>query len=390
MIIQTTRISRSGGVGHLARHLLDKTRENDAIEILAGDRSALFDAHTLASFKGCKYSVRHIAVSPEREMTPPQLSEFMRSINSEFCVGAERPRLIVRHVKKGRSHFHIAVAEVDPKTLRVLDCRNDYARLEDIARRYEEKHGETIQPTRADRHQRKSEGFSDVARKRAERVTPAFDRTKLKQAFGVSPEAFHSELGRQGLEISPGEKGPILINSSGAFVAAANRVVGRRRDEFSKFMEVYDYGRNYFRIPEVFGNRRTQDRETVASAVTTGDAGHPGQDSPVPGASEKHTGRTETTGRSLEALCRSTRSSATPLIRRLRPEQSFLRHLGTLDTDALLRRAEEMAAWVRLIFEPPAQRLTRKIQDLKRDRRPNVSAEVLQPLCAKYDLKRRI
>jgi len=64
-----------------------------------------FDAQALAKAKGCKYAVRHLSVSPEREMSPANLSEFLRSVDVEFNIGAERPRLVVRHVKKGRAHF---------------------------------------------------------------------------------------------------------------------------------------------------------------------------------------------------------------------------------------------------------------------------------------------
>jgi hypothetical protein len=39
MIVQTTRINRKGGVQYLATHLLDKSDENDRIEVLAGDIS---------------------------------------------------------------------------------------------------------------------------------------------------------------------------------------------------------------------------------------------------------------------------------------------------------------------------------------------------------------
>jgi len=52
MIIQTSRTSREGGVHRLACHLLDKLMENEAIEVLAGDRHSLFDAHALAKVKG--------------------------------------------------------------------------------------------------------------------------------------------------------------------------------------------------------------------------------------------------------------------------------------------------------------------------------------------------
>jgi hypothetical protein len=58
MIVQATRISRKGGIQYLARHLLDKSDENDRIEVLAGDRAALQDAQMLAEVKGCRYSIR--------------------------------------------------------------------------------------------------------------------------------------------------------------------------------------------------------------------------------------------------------------------------------------------------------------------------------------------
>ncbi|MBX5160570.1 relaxase/mobilization nuclease domain-containing protein [Rhizobium sp. NZLR8] len=388
MIVQTTRISRKGGIGYLAHHLLRKVHENERIEVLAGDRHALDDAQALASVKRCRYSVRHLSVSPEREMTPAQLTEFLQSVDAEFRIGADRPRLVVRHVKKGRSHFHIAIAEVDPTTLRVLDCRNDYARLEDLARRYEQEHHETIQPTRADRRQRKVEGFSDIARKRAERTTPKFDRTKLKQAFAASGKAFAHELARQGLRIENGDKGPILVMSSGTFVAAGYRAVGIRRGEFSKFMENHSHDGNNFRIsnPVVGGEEH---RTAPASPVAPGHSRWPGSHRPTGGPAEAHPGRSAQTGRGAEDRRGSARSSVTSIARRLRREQLFLHRLGKLDLDDLLRRALEMAAWMRSIFEPPAQRLTRRIQELKQQPKMIVPAEISTPSSATYDLRRR-
>lgn len=58
----------------------------------------------------------------------------------------------------------------------------------------------------------------------------------------------------------------------------------------------------------------------------------------------------------------------------------FLCRLGKLDLDDLLRRAEEMAAWMRSIFEPTAQRLNRKIQELKQERKTFVPAEMPTPV----------
>lgn len=237
MIVQSTRISRKGGVRYLVHHLLGKVHENEKIEVLAGDRHALDDAQALARLKGCRYSVRHLSISPQREMTPRQLSAFLRAIDTEFKVGLERPCLVVRHVKKGRSHFYMAVSEVDLITLRVLDCRRDFARLENLARCYEADNGEQVQPTRAERRTQRAEGFSDVARKRAERSAPKFDRTRLRQAARRGRAAFLREIDRQSLRTENGDKGAILVTTDGVFVAAACRAAGMKRGEFQSFLQ---------------------------------------------------------------------------------------------------------------------------------------------------------
>lgn len=390
MILQTTRISRKGGVRYLSHHLLGKFHENERIEVLAGDRHVLDDAQSLASLKGCRYSIRHLSVSPEREMTPAQLGEFLKSVDVEFRIGPDRPRLVVRHIKKGRSHFHIAIAEVDPATLRVLDCRNDYARLEELARRYEQRHDETIQPTRNERRRRRIEGCSDIARKRAERVCNEFDRTKLKQAFGVGGQAFAHELARQGLRITNGDKGPILVNTAGTFVAAANRAVGVRRGEFSKFMETLTHDGNHFRIDADADVGRAKHRDAFAPSSASGHTGRPGSYRPAPQPADAHSRRAESAGRGFEDRGRPARSSISPLTRRLRREEMFLHRIGNVDLDDLLRRAREMAAWIRTIFEPPAQRLTRRIQELKQEQNRIVSAEISTPLPATFTFQRRM
>jgi len=49
----------------------------------------------------------------------------------------------------------------------------------------------------------------------------------------------------------------------------------------------------------------------------------------------------------------------------LQSERLFIGYLGKFDLDDLLRRAEQLAAWIRTIFEPQVDRLTRQIQDHK-------------------------
>lgn len=392
MIIQSTRISRQGGVRYIARHLLDKTDVNERIEVLAGDRNALHDASALAKAKGCGYSLRHLSISPEREMTPRQLSEFLCALDAEFRIGPDRPRLIVRHLKDGRAHFHIAVAEVDPVTLRVLDCRNDYARLEDLARRYERDHGEHVQPARAERREQRIEGFSDIARKRAERHVPKFDRTKIKQAFAAGPDVFAREIRRQGLRIEDGDKGPILVNPSGTFVAAANRAAGVRQSEFLQFMERIENERligTQTPAPAATGLSSTQHHEASAAFEPAGDAGRAGPDCPTDGNPVIGARRAAAAGAGIQDAARQGRSPVPAIMRRRYCERYFLHRLGKLDLDDLLRRARELATWITSIFEPEAVRLSRRITEARQTRKSFPPADTKAQAPPTYDLRRR-
>lgn len=393
MIIQSTRISRAGGVLYLARHLLDKADENERIEILAGDRNTLHDAQALASAKNCRYSIRHLSVSPEREMTPTQLSAFLRSVDAEFHIGPDRPRLIVRHIKNGRSHFHLAVAEVDPGTLRVLDCKNDFRRLEDLARRYELDHGETVQPTRAERCRDQAEGFSDVARKRAERVAPNFDRTALRKSFAEGDVAFRAELHRQGLRIAEGEKGAILVSAdSGAFVSAACRATGVKRAEFQKFLKEESpnerHSRNPPRVSEHDHGNRAQHRTALAASRASGTARGTGQDRATHGNPELDTRRAAHASHGAEKPCRKGRSSAASIVRTR--EALFLHRLTKLDLADLLKRALELAASIMSMLAPERDRLAWRIAEAKRVQKTITPAEPIEEKSPGYDLTRRI
>lgn len=370
MIVQTTRIRRDGGVRYLSHHLLDKVVENERIDVLAGDRQALEDAQALASAKGCRYSVRHLSVSPERPMSPAQLSDFLRAIDAEFSIGGDRPRLVVRHVKGGRAHFHVAIAEVDPNTFRVLDCRNDFARLEAVARRHEANHGETVQPARADRRRRTTEGFSDVARKRAERENQDFDRTALKTAFATGREAFGTELDRQGLRVANGDKGHILVTAGGAFVASASRAVGVRRAEFQNFMKT-EFTHEQLIGTQIERPSHRLEHADVCSAPPASSlaTGNPGTARPArsdAGGSAPTSGHATAAGRRLEILRRTARPVGTSVGFQRRQEQLQLHRIAKVDLDDLLRRARELAAWMTSLFEPPTARLIRQIADVRK------------------------
>ncbi|MCV3765154.1 relaxase/mobilization nuclease domain-containing protein [Rhizobium sp. TRM95796] len=393
MIIQSTRIRREGGIAYLAHHLLDKLEENESIEVLAGDRNSLFDAHALADLKRCRYSLRHISISPEKEMSASDLSAFLRMVDAEFQIGPERPRLLVRHIKHSRSHFHVAVAEVDPVSFRVLDCRKDYARLEELARRYEADHGENVQPSRAERREARIEGFSDTARKRAERTSPGFNRTRLKSAFAIGTAAFRAELKAQGLRLANGEKGAILVTRDGVFVAAANRAAGVRRNEFQKIIEgEFDNERligNQKSAPKHAGDGRTQHSASPAVAHTARNTGRTRPGRATNGLAPSNSGRPAASSHRVEDRRRQARSPL-PAITGRRREDIMLACLNR-ELDELLRRAQELAEWIRWAFEPATSRLTRQIEEARRKRKsfPYSPAERAERPEPTYDYRRR-
>ncbi|MET3614755.1 hypothetical protein ABID16_003092 [Rhizobium aquaticum] len=397
MIVQSTRISRTGGVRYIERHLLDKPGDNDKIVVLVGDRVALHDALALANLKACKYALRHLSISPERPLDKADLSDFLKSIDAEFKIGPDRPRLLVMHEKKGRQHFHFAVAEVDPATMKVLSCRNDFARLEKLARHHEQIRDETVQPTRAERRSKKIEGFSDVARKRAERKVEAFDRTKLKMAFEQGVAAFFRELKLQDLTIAPGEKGFILVAPDGEFVAAANRAAGVRRAVFTSFMRETKNHENLDIDKPRPGRDAADDRSThkatAAAAGLVGDARGRRRDNGAFQAVGPHSRHARATDTRLEKHRWQTRAAIAPIGLDAKRRDFHLRrsleNLHKFDFQDLLRRALEMAQMIRSIFEPVLSRYARQIEHLQTSSGKIAPADAPASRSMRYDLKWR-
>lgn len=360
MIVQSTRIARKGGYQRLEKHLLDKLEDNERVQILSGDRGIFADAQALADAKKCKYAIRHLSISPERQMSPKQLAGFVRSIDAEFGIGLLRPRLVVLHQKDGRVHFHLAISEIDPATGRVLDSRHDYARLERLARAYEAANDERLQLSRRDRAVEKVEGFSARARQKAERLVGGFDRTRLKRASAKGASELQHELELQGLSVAPGEKGLILITRGGEFVAAAHRATGLKKNEFADFWEAYrnDTNREISNghvaghtpaSPRKHGSCRQWPRSNrQAELVTDFDPAAP-----------------NTADRSSPRSLRTHRAYYSPVAQRWAHRTLLQQSLTTVDLDELLRWAEELTVSLMKIIMGPRQLLSARIHEAR-------------------------
>lgn len=356
MIIQSTRIRRSSGYRYLEAHLLDKPHDNERIEILAGDRAAFADAQALADARKSRYAIRHLSISPEGAMSPGQLTEFVRAIATEFGIGDQRPRLVVLHQKDGRVHFHLAIAEIDPATGRVLDSRHDFARLERLAREYEAANCERIQMSRSDRALAKAEGLSSMARQRAERIAGSFDRTRLKQACTAGERQFRDELRGQGLLVAAGEKGLILVDGTGRFVAAAHRAAGMKKNDFKQFWERVQ---NDIDRPISDGPAPGHSWSAPAGRASTGTRTK--RCGPDHHTSILDPYRTSATDRSAPHSFRARWTYLSSVAFR-RAQRAILRKcLTKLDWDDLQRRAEEMAAAMTTLLLGPRDRLRAEI-----------------------------
>lgn len=360
MIVQSTRISRTGGSRLLERHLLDKYEENERVTVLAGDRGIFADAQALADAKGCKYSLRHLSISPDTTMSPSQLADFVRAVDAEFGIGVQRPRLVVLHQKHGRVHFHLAVAEVDPVTNRVLGSRHDYARLERLAREYEAANGERVQMSRAERVIEKVEGFSSSARHKAERISSAFDRTRLKFACANGATELQAELQRQGLSVTDGEKGFILVTSDGQFVAAAHRATGLRKNEFKT---IWGACHHEIKRPYVDGNATGHSSHSKDRSLDCRQP--PGRNRQAKFAAVVDHATPNPTDRALAQPLRTHRPYYSPLASRRAQRALLTRSLTDVDWDELLRWAEELTAALMRIVIAPRQLLSARIHQAR-------------------------
>jgi len=356
VIVQSTRINRCGGYRYIEAHLLDKPHDNERIEVLSGDRAVFADAQALADAKKCKFAIRHLSISPDSVMSPKQLTKFTRSIDAEFAIGDQRPRLVVLHQKGGRVHFHIAIAEVDPVTGRILDSRHDYARLERLAREYEVANNERVQVSRAQRAFEKIEGFSSIARQKAERIAESFDRTRLKIACADGSFQFEAELRRQGLEVAAGDKGFILVNRKGQFVAAAHRATGIKKNDFKEFWEANKHG---IERPHAYGNASGNSPSAQAGRHVHGiPTRRVGKDQRATILDPADSGAAN---RTVAQPHRARRAYVSALAYR-RTQRTLLRqNLARVDLDELLRRAEELAAAMMAILFGPRERLQARI-----------------------------
>lgn len=266
MIIQTKAIKASSGAGKTASHIFAGDK-NEKIERLEGGDFQMKDAMRQAENNKLKYGFHHIKISPREYITKEQLNETINKLSQEYKFNRDDVTL-VEHTKNradktaSNKHYHLIVPHYQADRRKALDTKNSYARNEKIARICEIEFGHELtqgQHNSAVFRQLMDEGKTPEAK----RVKPLIDRDRTHQAHTVNHQrtaekngidlpkekqaikalwkasdgmkAFKSSLQNQGYEIKAGQKAnTYIIEKNGLFVGSANRLIGMKKEEFTK------------------------------------------------------------------------------------------------------------------------------------------------------------
>ncbi|KAA8388018.1 hypothetical protein FKW31_02350 [Acetobacter sp. DmW_136] len=150
IIIKSTRIKTKSGPTNITRHLLDKVEDNEAIELIKGNRADMVDAFDSARHKAgkpSKYALRHWIINSTEKMTDQQFKRTLQALADEFAFNID-DAVVVRHTKEkdtddkdiSNQHYHITVPEI-LENGKVLSDKKNYQRHEKLSRTLENEFG---------------------------------------------------------------------------------------------------------------------------------------------------------------------------------------------------------------------------------------------------------
>jgi hypothetical protein len=271
--LKGTRV-RVGGGGNLVRHV-SSTADNEVVEVIEGDLDMVDRAERTAARYGRKYGVRHIAISPDQELSRDELAQMVDNIVSEFAGGTldGRELAIVAH-RKARAdgssvmHYHVMISETALDGS-VLDSSHMYARHEKLSRVAEVAFGHALTQGRHNRavaHALMEEGnvavaeairpltegppavanFSSKALAKSKRLgvdLPGISRqlaavadAPLEQRAAVMADL---ERDHPGLSFEKGDRRPVvLMRFEGEDISNANKALGIKAAQVDAILEM--------------------------------------------------------------------------------------------------------------------------------------------------------
>ncbi|MEL6445856.1 MAG: relaxase/mobilization nuclease domain-containing protein [Bacteroidota bacterium] len=212
---------------YLAAHLV-RTDDNEAVRIAdvrdLSRRRKLGDMlhamHRTVSLTRGQAGLIHFDLDPHAndtgKMTAEAWEHAVTTLEQEFNL-TEQPRVVVEHVKDGRTHVHVVYQVADVERGRQVEsfkfsklrCIKVARQLEedlDLERVPSERTGKTFD--REEHQQAKREGY-DLAERRA-LIREAWQEAERD---GFSADAFRAALAREGITLARGDKAPYVVFS---------------------------------------------------------------------------------------------------------------------------------------------------------------------------------
>jgi Relaxase/Mobilisation nuclease domain len=222
---------KRGGPRQLADYLMDKG-ENEYVHVC---EIGCFVAKTIpdalaemwAVADGCKAKdfLYHVTLNPRPgvTLTEEQWKESVDTLEKKLnLVGHQR--VVVEHVKKGRTHRHVAWNRVDPKTGRVKKLSFDKRTLRATALELGDKFGLTATSNKGQSYKR-----GEIERGKRTGIDPKVVKAEVTALWNRSKSGkeFITNLAKHGYILARGDKSQfVLIDKAGSVHGLTRRIHG--------------------------------------------------------------------------------------------------------------------------------------------------------------------
>jgi hypothetical protein len=227
----------------LATHL-HRTDTNESAELVeirglvAGDTlGALREIAATAVCTKARDPLYHSSLSPEmgQVLTPEQWHRAVDALEGKLGFTGQ-PRVVVRHVKKGREHCHVVWSRIDVERRRAIPDSFNFRRHEEVARELETEFGHTptlgalVRPKREPRPAR-TPSRAEMMQAQKSGIDPAAVKTELTMLWRQTDtgKAFAAAIQDAGYRIARGNKRDfIVLDQAGEVHSLGRRIDGAK------------------------------------------------------------------------------------------------------------------------------------------------------------------
>ncbi len=248
--------SRSAPI-ELAKHLR-RTDTNELVRVieargtLAADdmREVLVEMDSFAAGTRCQRSLYHASISPspnDPEMEPEQWAEAVETLEERLGF-ADQPRLVVAHIKEGRSHLHVVWSRIDQEQQKAIHDGWNYRAHEEAARELERRFGhERVQGAWAEREDtprpERTPSMADIQQQQRSGISVAEVRQEVTEAFQNSSNGTElaEQLAVRGYVLARGDRRDfVVLDEMGEVHSLARRIEGMKAAQLRTFMDGTD------------------------------------------------------------------------------------------------------------------------------------------------------